>query len=266
MVSVKAIKIMPQKNVLHIMVAVSVMVACLLGIHRALHSSLFSLDAVAVEPLSKNYPLSADQVLKIARVEIQSGNNSGINLVGLDLKPIEARLIRHPWIKGVVLEKRFPGSLLIRVIERNPAVMVEGKGGKMVYLESDGALFEDSSLSFSKELPIVSGISFQDEALLHRTVEFITKWFDPEKAPGLKLSALNYDEKLGLRAVVSYPLKNKSQMRTLLEMGINMDEVEQVEQGRLMMVLHYLSEKSMPASKIWLGDGKKIVVKVARGS
>ncbi len=262
MASAKALKFIPRKNALHVLAAIAVILVCIFGIIQALHSSLFSLNTVTVEPLSKDYPLSAQQILNIARVE----THEKTNLFGMDLKPIEMRLLKQPWIKGVVLEKRFPASLLIKVIERNPTAMVEGKNGKVLYLEADGTIFEDASLSFTRELPILSGVSPQDSAFLKKAGDFILHWFDGSNTPGLKLSSMNYDEKLGLRAVIVFTLKNGTQMRALLEMGINIDEASQVPQARLMKVLSYLSEKSMPVSKIWLGDGKKIVVKVARSS
>ena len=41
--------------------------------------------------------------------------------------------------------------------------------------------------------------------------------------PDLKLSSVSFDLKTGLRAVVIYPLKNKQNMRAVLELGQNIE-------------------------------------------
>ena len=262
-VSIKRNSISPpaQKNALHILAAVLVVTALGLGIYQAVHSSLFYLKNVEVESFSDAYPLTADQVRGLAKVPVGK-----VGLFDVELLPIENRLLKHPWVKGVVLGKRFPNTLAIKIIERNPvALLTEGKG-RVLYLEADGTIFEDQNMVYPKDLPILSGFSGEDRQGLKNVDGFIETWFSHDVLPGVKLSSISYDEKLGLRAVISYPMKNKQQMRTVLELGLNIEEAKIIPQQRLLKVLEYLSERSMQASKIWLGDGKKIVVKISRGS
>jgi hypothetical protein len=152
------------------------------------------------------------------------------------------------------------------VIERNPIALVNIHQGKVAYLEEDGTIFEDQSIVYAKDLPVIQGFALQDQHVMKQLRSFLFEWFEESKFPGLKVSAIQYDEKLGLRAVVSFPLKNGQLMRPIIEMGINLDEALGTAQSSLRKVLEYLSGKSLPASKIWLGDGKKIVVKMSRDS
>ena len=250
-----------KKNALHVLAATAVVLLMGFGIEEAIHSSLFRLKAVEVTAFSDGYPLTRDQVLNLAKVPLGK-----YSLFDIHLTPVEQRLLGHPWIKGVVLGKQFPDTLSIKVVERVPVALLTEAHGKVLYLEKDGTLFEDQAMVYSKDLPILSGFSGTSTDHLKKVDQFIETWFNPEQVPGIRLSSISYDEKLGLRAVILYPLKNQQWMRTILEMGLNIEEASTIPQQRLLKVLAYLSERSMQASKIWLGDGKKIVVKISRGS
>ena len=200
-------------------------------------------------------------VLEMARVPVGK-----VSLFDLPLEPIEFHLMKNPWVKGIVVGKQFPSTVLLTVVERTPVALLTEANGRVLYLEEDGTTFEDQSLTYSKDLPILSGFSSQNIEILKQANRFMTNWFSQNHFPGLKVSSLSYDEKLGLRAVVSTPQKNQRQMRVVVELGLNLDEASLVPQDRFRQVLEYLSEHSMQASKIWLGDGKKIVVKVLKGS
>ncbi len=230
------------------------------GIKQAVRSSLFTLRSVVVEPLSSNYPLSREQVLEMADIRVGFGS-----LFDLKLAPVESRLREHPWVKGVILGKQFPGTLSLRVVERTPVALLTETNGRVLYLESDGSTFEDRALVYPGELPILTGFSSTESGVLRKINTFVTTWFGPDVIPGLKLSSLSYDEKLGLRAMISYPMKNQKVMRTVLELGLNLEDAAELPIERLKKVLQYIAQRSQPASKIWLGNGKKIVVKFSRG-
>lgn len=231
------------------------------GVKQATRSSLFILKSVVVEPMRSNYPLTRDTVLEMAKVPVGSKS-----LFDLNMAPIELRLLRHPWVKGVIVGKQFPNTLSLKVVERDPVALLTEGNGRVLYLESDGTTFEDEAMVYPGDLPILTGFSVKNVDLLKRLNGFIQTWFSPENLPGLKLSSLNYDEKMGLRAMISYPLKNHQQMRTVLELGLNLEEASAIPAAHLRKVLEYVAGRAQPASRIWLGDGKKIVVKVSRGS
>jgi len=249
------------RNALHVLAAVAVLGGLVYGIDGAIRSSLFKLKNINVVDFSSGYPLSKEEVLQVARVSL--GKQS---LFELNLKPIETRLLKNPWVKGVVIGKVFPDTVSLKIVERTPIALVNDSRGKVIYLESDGVLFEDQAIVFPKDLPILQGFSTQDPHMMEKVRSFLFDWFQESHFPGVSISSLSYDEKLGLRAVVTYPLKNGQVMRPVIELGLNLDEALMISQPSFRRVLEYLSMKSLSASKIWLGDGKKIVVKMARGS
>gem|GEM_PF-1399736 len=247
------------KNALHSAIAVLVLGLLAFGVYRAVHSSLFRLNHVDVEALSEGYPLRPEQILHLARIPLGQWN-----LYEADLSPVEQRLMQQPWVKGVILGKEFPNTLSLKIVERKPVALLNGSDGHVVYLEEDGTTFEDQAMVYPRDLPILTGFSADNVYMLKKVNHFIETWFSPEKMPKLKLSAIHLDEKVGLRAMIAYPMKNQKQMRTVLELGLNLEEASEIPQTKLLKVLNYLAARSMPASKIWLGDGKKIVVKLAR--
>jgi len=248
------------KNTMHWVAGILGLAVLITGITQVTHSSLFLLRSVSVTPLSSSYPLTREKVLELARIPV--GN---ISLFDLSLEPIQSRLIEQPWVKGVVLGKQFPSQLSLTIIERNPVALLTEPQGRVVYLEADGTTFEDKAMTYPEDLPILEGFSAQNIESLKEANAFIRTWFAPDHFPGLKVSSLSNDEKMGLRAVVSVPESHQKQMRVVIELGLNLREAAQVSPEHLSKVLKYLSDHSMQASKIWLGDGKKIVVKVLKG-
>ncbi len=206
------------QNWVHWAVGILVLGGIAFGVKQATHSSLFHLKSVMVQPISPNYPLSQENVLDLAKVSI--GNQS---LFDVQLGPIESRLLKHPWVKGVVVGKQFPNTLSLKVIERSPVALLNEASGRVLYLEADGTTFEDKAMVYPEELPIMSGFQAQNVDFLKKLNQFIQVWFAHHKLPGLKLSSVSYDNKLGLRAMIIYPMKNKKQMRTVLELGLNLE-------------------------------------------
>jgi hypothetical protein len=254
-----------QVNALHFVGFVIVVAAILTVGFLAVRSHLFALQRIDIQPLSNDYPVRTEEIE--SQLQLPRGKT---HLVDLDLKPIEARLMKNPWVKGVVLSKQFPDRLIVQIIERKPVALVQSGSlegqNRIFYLEEDGSLFDEKHIRYTRDLPILTGFSPQDPVALGEVSGFIAYWFDSERFPGLKLSSVSLDPKLGLRAVVAYPMKNQRWMRAVLELGLNIEEANAVPHERLKRVLDYLASKSTAASRIWLGDGKKIVVKMSRGS
>src|SRR5882724_378494 len=108
-----------QQNALHALTGLGVCAAFIWVTLQVFHSSLFNLKSINVEPLSAHYPLNVEQTLNLAHVSL-----GGRSLFELDLGPIETRLMKHPWVKGVILGKQFPNTLTLKVIERNPIALL----------------------------------------------------------------------------------------------------------------------------------------------
>lgn len=247
---------MLKQNALHGLTAFLILASLGGGLYFAAQSPLFKLEEVVIEPLTQGYPLTTEQVMELANVPLGRWN-----LFSVELAPIEARIKKNVWVRGVVLSKEFPHTLKLKVIERKPVAMLNETSGKIYYLEDDGTGFEDRQTLYSKDLPILNGFP-RDPNKIKEVVQWIQAWFYSRRLMQLELSSVNYDEKTGLKALVVHQNKTK----IILELGLSLEEAEKLPQSHLNQVLEYLTQKSLQASKIWLGDGKKIIVKLAGGS
>jgi cell division protein FtsQ len=87
----------------------------------------------------------------------RSGLALGDNLFRADL-PRAARAIEsHPWIAAALIERRLPGTLLIRVEEHRPAALVQAGG--IYVLDDEGRLFKKAAPEDGLDVPILTGLS-----------------------------------------------------------------------------------------------------------
>lgn len=49
--------------------------------------------------------------------------------IWMDLGPVERRIVAHPQVQSVRIERRLPGTLVVRVRENLPVALVPGRGG-----------------------------------------------------------------------------------------------------------------------------------------
>lgn len=86
-----------------------------------------------------------------------SGLSSGSSMLSINLNEIKGKMERHPWIKSVDLEKRFPHTLLINAEKETAAAMV--LLDKLAYMDISGRLFKDVDQEDDKDYPLITGIS-----------------------------------------------------------------------------------------------------------
>ncbi|GAC1515400.1 MAG: hypothetical protein NVS1B4_05680 [Gemmatimonadaceae bacterium] len=79
-----------------------------------------------------------------------------------DLAPLERRLIGHPQVQRATIERKLPGTLVIRVTENLPIAMVETAAGLRA-VDARGHTLPIDLTSFPVDLPVVAQ---RDPALL----------------------------------------------------------------------------------------------------
>lgn len=52
------------------------------------------------------------------------GLDTGMNIISLDIKSLNQRLLIHPWIKGGFIRRVFPDKLTVSIVERKPVAFV----------------------------------------------------------------------------------------------------------------------------------------------
>lgn len=94
----------------------------------ALTSPSFALASIEIEG---NHRVSDDWV------ESALAPLRGENLLTLELEDVRARLVSHPWVAGVTVEKKLPDRLQLSIDERRPVALLRSESG-LVYLDRQG--------------------------------------------------------------------------------------------------------------------------------
>ena len=145
--------------------AVFVIVAALgvaWGARRYLVSSpRFALRTLSVEG---NARLSAQEVAD------RGGLKLGDNVFALDLAKVEATLANDPWIASAKLQRKLPGSVVVRVTEHEPAAVVS-IGDKLYLVARTGRVFKEVEPGDPLDLPVVTGLAPSDVAKDREGVE-----------------------------------------------------------------------------------------------
>jgi cell division septal protein FtsQ len=228
-----------------------VLLAAGYGIHGAMRSPLFLVQVVEITDPPEDAPIDAQEISRLADVPVGQ-----VNLFDLDLRSVERRLMKSPWIKEVRLTKRFPQTLAISVVFREPKALHEGEGGVLNYVDANGQVFGPLTLAYRPDLPVVSGT--RD---LKSAVAMLASCESALASSHAQISSLAWDAERGYRALVVYP-----KGRTMVTLGRDTGPILDEQLSRLSRVFQYLSENSVPARQIFADSGKKIVVKTARGS
>jgi cell division protein FtsQ len=86
----------------------------------------------------------------------EAGLSKGVNVFSIDLDRARAALLSDPWICEATLSRRLPGTVGVRVTEREIGALV---ALRQTYLVSrDGVIFKRFELGDPTDLPIVTGI------------------------------------------------------------------------------------------------------------
>jgi len=85
-----------------------------------------------------------------------------LSLFAIHLSDLKQKMEKHPWIKSVQLEKRFPHTLVIDVEKQSPYAVV--LIGDLFYMDPFGKIFKRVDPNEGIDYPLITGIS-DDENL-----------------------------------------------------------------------------------------------------
>lgn len=88
---------------------------------------------------------------------------NGTTIWSVDLGDLAARIQRHPWVDSVSAERRFPGTVVVRVVEHHP-VAILAWGPELFYVDDLGRPFLRADSS-SLDHPFITGLTPELEAL-----------------------------------------------------------------------------------------------------
>jgi cell division protein FtsQ len=100
------------------------------------------------------------------QAKLESGY-SNVSFFALDIEKIEKELSSDPLVKSVRVNKVFPNAVSVELVERRAAMAVicESSGASRAALvDGEGVLFRIESGSVADNLPILSGVRFENPA------------------------------------------------------------------------------------------------------
>lgn len=97
-----------------------------------------------------------------------------VHLNEIDPNKLRQRLDRHPWIRAIEIEKRYPHTLVVRIREREPAFITVPS---LVVVDTEGARIKPFALQDQLDLPVVSGLAVTAAApSLLQMAKFLQYW------------------------------------------------------------------------------------------
>jgi cell division protein FtsQ len=139
-------------------VGVAVFVSVMWGVAWAARRHVVSSSRFAVTEIdvSGQHRRTTEEITKEAGIAV------GANIFSLDLDRARARALADPWIKDLTLARRLPGTIFIRVTEREAAALVAL--GDTYLATSEGELFKKLEPGDPVELPVVTGLRAESVA------------------------------------------------------------------------------------------------------
>ena len=130
----------------HLLVVVTVLTIAVWLYLRAQSDVRFALKAIEVGGAVHTPRAAIDQVTR---------EFAGTNLFRLDITRLQRELGKLPWVSRVEIEKRLPGTLRIRIVERVPSALVRN-GEHLLYVDEHGIAFAALSPQVGdRELPVI---------------------------------------------------------------------------------------------------------------
>lgn len=158
-----------------LVLALVVAVLIFAGYRAAASASFFQVRKVEVQGASR---VSAEDIQAIVRKEFEK-----TGVWKADLKGMNARLERWPWIKTAVVSRVLPDGIRVRISERLPRAVVRTVSGRFRWVDDDAVLLGE--MLPTDQLPpfFLRGLSEEDpEATRTENRERVAKFLELQRA------------------------------------------------------------------------------------
>ena len=118
--------------------------------HYLIASPYMKLQQVKVEGVDRKFRHELIQA---------SGLHSDLSLLAINLNSLKEKLKKHPWVRSVNLERRFPHTLFIQAEKETPWALVVLD--KIYYMNRWGEVFKEVGDSEDMDFPVITGVSKQ---------------------------------------------------------------------------------------------------------
>ena len=117
------------------------------------HDALTQWEAFAVERIT----LTGNQRLNRQQICDQSLIQLGANILAVNLTTARKRLLAHPWIAEVYIQREIPDGIHFHIREHRAVAVIDL--GRKFLLDESGALFKELEATDTVTLPGVHGLS-----------------------------------------------------------------------------------------------------------
>jgi hypothetical protein len=119
-----------------------------------MQSTYFNVKKVNI---NGNIRVKSQTIINLAKIE------KNHNLLSLNFTLLEKRILSHPWIQKVSLNKSLPSGLSIRVTEETPLAIVKMKNIAEILINSKGKPFKEYKPDLDKldGLPVITGLELK---------------------------------------------------------------------------------------------------------
>jgi len=121
----------------------------------------------------------------------QSQIKPGMNIMAVNLAAARKRLLAHPWIAAVQIQREIPSTIHIRIKEHRELAVVDL--GRRFLIDEDGNIFKECDPADPRDLPVIHGLRYSD--LIVRQTAAASgpiqnmPWTDADKPAGAKSAA-----------------------------------------------------------------------------
>lgn len=141
-------------------------ILAILGLLAWLVASLFGLPAMAREELASLAARAGYQVEKVEVHGVQRMDERPVYAIALgevdrsmltvDLAGVRARILHLSWVKDARVSRRLPDTLVVDIVERQPAAVWQ-QGGHLALIDATGAVLQAVSPAQMPDLPLLVG-------------------------------------------------------------------------------------------------------------
>ena len=238
----------------YVLVALTAMllpVAAVTGYRYVTRAPSFGVSQVQVTGNARN---TAERVLEIG------GVSRGPNLLSLDLRQIEERLVADPWIVRAHVDRQLPDRLIVSVHEREPVALLAL--GALYLVDAKGVIFKRVESGEHFDYPILTGLTREDlddevstdraelsERMVRGALRLLKAWGHSEFGKDVPISEVRMDPVFGYAVVVSQAAGGAGGAVLMLGRGALKEKL-----GRLEAVLADARRREKRVAEVRLDD------------
>ena len=222
------------------------------GLYWAAKGSWFDISRIDIE---MDQASSQEVLFKRIETDLSSklGSYLGRKAWDIGLESMLQEIESDSRVKAAFISRRFPDRLSIRILPRDPVLVLAGRGGKVHPIASDGSLLPAQLAQEASDLPLLRGKGFlKNEKWRKKVVQLMEQIPQQGDVSVGTISEIHYSPQRGLSLIL---------MGKGIEVSVGEKDVRR-KVNRVERVLRYLAEHQIDGRVIDARFSKKVVVRL----